>query len=508
MGKIAMYKIIFLPNGMEAVEANYTEFPLEEFNKNPFIQALPPLVEKAEIIKRLTVNPLYKEEERDADSVYRLHMTQRLFQFFQPLPIHLEIYNMIHSLIIQGYLARNPFDKNYNRYINETGKQIINRTYDINSRRNFRTTASCGTLIGFSGMGKTTSLNRILDNSNIPQVIIHNEYDGKYFSQVQLVWLKIDAPPTSSLKALCLQFFMRVDELLGTNNYKTYVSRNLSVDSMLPLISTLAHNIGLGLLIIDEVQNINRKPEQIMNFFVNLINSGVNLTLIGTPGSYELFSKELRIARRLTGNAEIIYNNMEYNAEFKFLLESIWRYQWTNRFTPYSEEFAKVFYEETQGISALVVTLFIYSQQEAIKTGKEALNILLIRKVAKVRFRLMNEMLDAIRSGNPYKIAKYDDIKRIDISGEVGGQTFEYVDKSIKKAPGKEQSSKVASKKEKEAEGKETSVSKLMKIPEYKNGDLRLFSNQKKSDNRSAYELLVENGMIDDMAYWIEVDSE
>src|SRR5699024_9841219 len=238
----------------------------EEFNENPFIQALPPLADKKTIIKQLTVNPLFNTEERNMDNIYRQHMLNRLYQFYQPLPIHLEIWNMIHSLLMQGYLARNPFDAEYKRYLNETGKQIINRSYDINSRKNFRTTASCGTLIGFSCMGKTTTINRIL--SNIPQVIVHNEYKSKHFNYIQLVWLKIDAPSTSSLKAICLQFFMKVDELLGTNNYKKYVSRNVSVDTMLPLISQLSQNIALGLLIIDETQNIKgRGADQIMNFF-------------------------------------------------------------------------------------------------------------------------------------------------------------------------------------------------------------------------------------------------
>src|SRR5690625_7634163 len=105
---------------------------------------------------------------------------------------------MIHSLLIQGYLARNPFDANFKRYLNKSGKKIIDRSYDINSRKNFRTTASCGTLIGFSGMGKTTTINRILNS--IPQVVLHNRYKQQHFSQIQLVWLKIDAPSTASLK--------------------------------------------------------------------------------------------------------------------------------------------------------------------------------------------------------------------------------------------------------------------------------------------------------------------
>lgn len=479
---------------MEAVQASYTEYPLEEYNQNPFIQALPPLIDKPTIIKKLAVNPSFSEEERNLDSFYRMHMLNRIYQFFQPLPIHLEIWNMIHSLLLQGYLARNPFNPAYKRYLNETGKQIINRTFDINSQSNFRTTAGCGTLIGFSGMGKTTTVNRVL--SNIPQIIVHNEYRGQHYNQIQLVWLKLDAPPTSSLKALCLQFFMRVDELLGTNNYKKQVSRNSSVDMMLHLIAQLSQNIGLGLLLIDETQNIKgRGADQIMNFFVSPINAGVNLAVIGTPGAYSLFGDELRIARRLTGNAEIIFNNMNYNNEFKFLLESMWKYQWTRNPVPLTEEMARVIFDESQGVSDLVVKIFIYSQQKAVSTGKEELTVDLVRKVASEKFKLMKPMLDAIRSGNPYRIAKYEDIKRIDnttMQSEI--------------APNKkmEKTKKIISPPKNNVKDVPAPVKKAKRNIKYEDGDLRLLLKNGTKDGVTPYDILLKNGLIDDMKSWNE----
>lgn len=491
-----MVQTIFLPNGMEAVQASYAEYQLEEFNQNPFIQALPQLVDKPAVIKKLAMNPSYSEQERKMETVYRMQMINRLYQFFQPLPIHLEIWDMINSLLLQGYLARNPFDPAYKRYLHETGKQIIKRTFDINSRQNFRTTAGCGTLIGFSGMGKTTSVSRVL--SNIPQIIVHNEYMGQHFNQIQLVWLKLDAPSTSSLKALCLQFFMRVDELLGTNNYKKYVSRNASVDMMLPLIAQLSQNIGLGLLIIDETQNIKgRGADQIMNFFVSLINSGVNIAIIGTPGAYSLFGDELRIARRLTGNSEIIFNNMEYNNEFKFLLESMWRYQWTRKFTPLTEEFAKVIYDETQGISDLIVKLFVYSQQKAISTGKEEITVELMRNVASEKFKLMKEMLNAIRSGNPYKIAKYEDIRRIEIDSTIQQSAVHATEKVLKTEKYKEiRKNKVVDVPPKPL------LKKSKRNIEYSDDDLRLLLKNGVKQQKTPYEILLEHGFIDDMLEW------
>lgn len=342
---------------------------------------------------------------------------------------------------------------------------------------------------------QTTTINRVL--SNIPQVIIHNEYKGTHFNQIQLVWLKLEAPSNSSLKALCLQFFMKVDELLGTNNYKKYVSRNMSVDSMLPLISQVAHNIGLGLLVIDETQNIKKRgADQIMNFFVYLINTGINLCLIGTPGAYDLFGKELRMTRRLTGNAEIIYNNMKYGNEFSYLLESVWEYQWTRNSVPLNEEFGKVIYEETQGISDLVIKLFVYSQQEAIEGGKEELTINLIKKVAKEKFRLLQPMLDAIRSGNPHKMAKYEDIRKIELEGA-----------SIRKSIGVKKEEPVRRKKVDEVKAIEKVEKPKKKVlrNEYSENDLRYLLQQGKEEEKSPYQILIEKGYIEDVSKWIEM---
>lgn len=485
-------KKVYLKNGTEAIEAVYHDFPLQEFNDNPFIQVLNPLHSKSSIIKKMTMKPSFNFEERHVASHYRIYMLQRLFQLFQPLPIHIEVWEMIHKLIIDGYIARNPFNKEYVRYLNESGKNIINGTYEVTNNVHFRTTSSCGTFIGFSGMGKTTSVNRVLHN--IPQVIIHNKYKGNHFNQIQLVWLKLDAPPTSSLKALCLQFFLKVDEILGTNNYQRYVSRNSSVDAMLPVISQLAHNIGLGVLIIDELQNIrNRGAKQILNFFVNLINSGINVALIGTPGSYRLFSEELRIARRLTGNTEIIYENMDYGKEFNFLLESIWKYQWTKDFTPLDEEFAKVMYEYTQGISDLMVKLFVYSQHYAIESGVERLSTNLIKKVAKERFRALKPMLEAIRSGNPYKISKYEDILKRDL--------FQKEAKTNLTSSMRLQKPKVNAKKSIDNSQPEVTSIRPPKKQIYVKRDIRLIV--RSDPSKTVYDHLKDNGFIDDLSEWM-----
>lgn len=488
-----MYNKIFLSNGMEAQEAIYHEFPVEEYNDNPLIKALPLLIDKRMIIKNLMINPKIKEEERLLDSPYRLHIVQRLYKLFQPVPIHIDIWNMLFTLIMQGYLARNPFDKKYKSYINERGKNIINRNYEINNNLNFRTTASCATIIGISGMGKTTTVNRVL--SNLPQIIVHNKYNNHQFTQIQLTWLKLETPHNSSLKALCLQYFMKIDELLGTNNFKKYVSRNLSVDAMLPLMGQVAQNIGLGMLVIDEIQHLrNRGGEQIMNFFVTLINSfGIPLVIIGTPASYRLFQNEFRIARRITGNGEIIWNNMKNDDEFKLFLNGIWKYQWTKKPVSLSKEVIDIIYEETQGVSDLVVKLFINSQIRAINGGSEKITVKLIKSVAKEQFKLMRPMINAMKSGNPYKIQQFEDIKTILINEDY---KFETKDETFKKNMDMNKDKNIEKESRGENNTKEKSSNKL------REDDLRYLVLQEK--DLSCYKVLEDNHYIDDLSFWEE----
>ncbi|WP_327786902.1 ATP-binding protein, partial [Vibrio anguillarum] len=65
------------------------------------------------------------------------------------------------------------------------------------------TTATCLSLIGCSGSGKSSTLERIL--ATYPQVIYHEQHN--FF---QLSYLKIECPNNGSQQSLCLNFFREV----------------------------------------------------------------------------------------------------------------------------------------------------------------------------------------------------------------------------------------------------------------------------------------------------------
>lgn len=288
---------------------------------------------------------------------------------------------------------------------------------------------------------------------------------------------------------------MKIDELLGTDNFKRYVSRNLSVDAMLPLMGKVVQNISLGMLVIDELQHLNRNGvNQIMNFFVTLINSfGVPIVFVGTPASYDFLQNELRIARRVTGNGEIIWNNMDKDSEFKLFMNGMWKYQWTKKTVPLSEDMIDLFYDKTQGISDLVIKLFANAQKKAIINGKEELSLDLISKVADEEFKLISPMINAIKSGNSYKMQKYEDIRRLEENKITNSIP------NIKKQ-GNVNEKNISIRQEKEVTNLKIKKP-IIKVESLEDNDIQKIVKKAEDNGKSVYEALFENEYIDDLSF-------
>ena len=410
-------KRIVISNGAEAVEAEYKEQVIEEYNDNPFIEALPNILSSEEVVDNLVIYPNHKDEERRLENQYRIHLTQRLFQCFQPLMIHIDLESRISRVIRQGYLARNPFRKEYSAAFHDENRMFNSLGFELTSNSVFRTTASGFSIVGVSGMGKTTAIDRIL--TMYPQIIVHSEYKGTNFSMYQLVWLKLDCPFDGSLKNLCIQFFNKVDSLLGTDYYRKFGIGRKTVDNMLSIMSQIVKNTGLGLLVIDEIQHLNHSKnygeERMLNFFVTLVNTiGVPLILIGTMKALPIFQSEFRQARRGSGQGDIIWERLKKDRSFDLLISALWDYQWTRKEVALTQEFIDVLYMESQGIVDITVKLYAMAQVRAIMSGKEEVTTNLIEQVGKENLRLVRPMIEALKSNDIKQIAKYEDICTLD----------------------------------------------------------------------------------------------
>ena len=106
---------------------------------------------------------------------------------------------------------------------------------------------------------------------------------------------------------------------------------------------------------------------------------------------------------------------MQNDESWDILLRTMWKYQWTRKKTPLTEELKNLIYDESQGIIDIAVKLYVMAQIKAISDETECVTQEVIREVAAEKLRLVKPMLDALRSGNMKKIMRFEDIRPLDI---------------------------------------------------------------------------------------------
>ncbi|PSR24223.1 MAG: transposase [Sulfobacillus thermosulfidooxidans] len=397
------------------IDADYQTPPIATYQGNPFIEALPPIWSEEEVGQQLTYAPLYSLQDRDIPAHYRLHLIQNTLQFFEPLPVHLELEQRFSRMIRIGYLARNPRDPRFVAQLHENADLIANEG-SLSSAT--RSTATGFTILGMSGVGKTTSVERVL--SLYPQLIGHHEYAGRPLTVMQVVWLKLDCPFDGSIKGLCLNFFQAIDDLLGSRYYERYASGRHTVDELLPRMARVAALHGLGVLVIDEIQHLSEAKSggsrKMLNFFVQLINTiGLPVVLVGTYKAQALLSGEFRQTRRGTGQGDFIWDRMANDEVWQFFVESLWRFQYTRRLVPLTPALRDALYDASQGITDFAVKLYMLAQARAITRNDDTITPALIRSVAKDSLRLASPILEALRTGNIRLLQGVDDVVPLDV---------------------------------------------------------------------------------------------
>lgn len=398
------------------VFAEYNPEQLSIYRDNPLIEALPSLLTEEQAFVLLSLLPKYDTQERLLPNHERLHLIQEVLQFFQPLPVHIDLEQRFARLIRSGYRARNPACREFFNDVKQRVEAL--HTNQVPPSR-LRSTASGFTIIGMSGVGKTTAVESVLQL--YPQVINHSHYRNRDFTLRQIVWLKLDCPFDGSIKGLCLNFFQAVDDLLDTNYYQHYAGKGRrTVDELIPAMARVASLHCFGVLVIDELQNLSEAKsgghKKMLNFFVGLINTiGLPVVLVGTYKAWSVLSGEFRQMRRGTGQGDLLWHPMPEDDTWQFFIESLWRYQYTLYPCPLTPQLRHTLYYETQGITDFAIKVYMLAQIRAITTGKEKVTEAIIRSVAKDCLCLAAPVLSALKRGDKVELQKYEDVYLVDI---------------------------------------------------------------------------------------------
>jgi hypothetical protein len=394
-------------------EAHYSDVSVSAYQGNPLIETLPPMVSRDEIDAQLQYLPPYDDAQRWLPSPERLQLVTMAMDFFQPLPQHLDLVETMSTMISHGYMGRNPAIPTYLPTARRHLPSVV--SYRPDSAREPLPTSGF-TLIGESGIGKSRGVSRVL--WLYPQVILHSAYKGSRFSHLQIVYLKISCPHDGSRKALCKEFFRAVDQCLGTSYYEHYVRSRESVDTMLIAMGNLCLLHHIGVLVIDEIQNLREARQddaaRMLNFFTQLDNEiKVPVVLIGTPRARSILTGWFSRARRAEGQGGVTWERLRKPGTWDLFVETLWHYQYTHQTCALTPELSQALWDESQGVVDIAIKLYKLTQEWAISREEECITPEAIRQTASERLQFVQPFLNALREGNYQRLATdpmFDDL--------------------------------------------------------------------------------------------------
>ncbi len=414
---------------------------IPEFELNPFTRVLGAPPSFNERVAMLELEAPYSEAERKLSHDQRKYATLRLFEVSVPIRLQLQLVERINMAIRQGYKLRDP-SRGWHRAqflasssalenilrrstasqaeVKEeaeawTGSGVIEKAVEESISRlpSLKGAGAHGfALIGLPGIGKSMVTEVTLDS--IPQVVIP---ETPYYVK-QLVHLKMDCPATPTRRQFCVAAFQAIDAALKTNYEAMFCKPKANAEEMGARLQNIVVLHAVGLIVIDEIQNVAVSPEgpqPFLNFFVGLVNRlGIPLMLIGTAEARPLLDGAFRQARRAAGLGQPNLDPLRRGEEWDDWLEEMWRYQWTATPTELTPEISASIYRECQGIVDIAVKLLLVTQLRAISRGEagkpETLSAELFESVAKEEFASVRPMIQALREDRVDILATIPDL--------------------------------------------------------------------------------------------------
>jgi hypothetical protein len=152
-------------------------------NNNPLSEAIQIELNRENLINNLTNLPNIQKNFWNLPQLYQQTQLRQLTEIHIPVPQSWNLYNKILSLILFGYVRRNPFSKEMRKQHALIAESMrLRKIYNPGPMLGIGpTTAPASLVYGDSGSGKTKALRSIL--GEIRQVISHQSYKGEHFKK-------------------------------------------------------------------------------------------------------------------------------------------------------------------------------------------------------------------------------------------------------------------------------------------------------------------------------------
>lgn len=364
------------------------------------------------------------------------------------------LYEKLRRMIEAGYKNRNPADPVFkNKMLTAVHldakkqqqalhlKAITGQDIDSMLRAN-----GSFLLAGLSGAGKTSLMVRILQL--IQQELYHSTYidpDGNEIEieEIQIPYLYVQIHNRKGQRA----FLKTVVEAIQIATKIPYLTRDVkdrdTVDDLIRLVRKLMLNHNVGILVIDEAQNIapnfaadNDKKALISNektsikFIEEIFNRiGVPLFFIGTLSTLKLFGKDVTISRRTLIDGSLLLLGADVESGFwdRFFTQINLSGLLDGKHDP-EEHLKRHLHTLSQGIPAIAISLMraTLSHMSKFDKGKQGVTIKALSHVFRQQFSELQKPLKALKNE---KYHLYEDLAPladlVEINKEISEQLAE-----------------------------------------------------------------------------------
>ena len=344
------------------------------------VKKLPDMMMGAKLEEALQILPDYDESIRAENETVRLVALSELYKVFVPNQMAKEIYSKLYLALLRSLQKKE--NQLAVRQLNENAKAVRGKEYS-----SILGGADSFTIIGASGIGKTSSISRAIDLMAGNEII---EIEEPYMKIIPCVL--VQCPFDSSIKGMLLEILRVVDSKLDTQYYEKAVRARATLDMLIGSVSSVCLQ-HVGLLIVDEIQNVvnSKNGKNLIGSLTQLINnSGISIAMVGMPESRVFFEQAFQLARRSLG---LYFNAMDYGEVFRDFCETLFRFQYVKNKTEINDATVHWLYEHSHGNISIVISLFHDAQEIAICDGREILNLETLNDAYKKRLTLLHSFM-------------------------------------------------------------------------------------------------------------------
>lgn len=383
---------------MEFKKADYTPSKNSDFRGNPYIETLPARLSKDGFWDEVSDLVEIPEDFENLDVETLEQKSSNIMKSVLPTSQYYDVYCDFLNILKEGLADRNPCDVNTQKWQNQVaiGKHI-----------RARTTAPSIKFTGYSGMGKTTLIDSVL--TLIEPVFFHPKEGPLEEDTLQIVYIKVDIPPSADSKEICLIIAEEIDKIFNTDYVEQY--EKLKRARCIKKIVTLCSSLLIGVIIFDEIHNIcfaspNERAMIFMLFDQLTQVARIPTVKIGTSKANRLAEKEFSNARRL-GIPHDWINFTKESTDWNMLLDYAWDYQLLPDYVELTDSLRTTIYKLTWGIPHCLFFLIEQANKHCLRNGIECFTDLILEQIFEDKFSIMKPAIIALRHR---KVDAFDDI--------------------------------------------------------------------------------------------------